>query len=131
MKRTPTYHKTHNDMYMNGSMSIRWGDPTSEYLSASNGINQCSVLSHILFSIYIDDFIERPLKNKEGCWVGNKFFGCVVYADDVELRVPCARGFQSMLNVCNNFAEENGLHFNSIKTVCIKYHSKCHPQGSV
>ncbi len=38
---------------------------------------------------------------------------------------------QSMLNVCNNFAEENGLHFNAIKTVFIKYHSTCHPQVPV
>ncbi len=36
-----------------------------------------------------------------------------------------------MLNVCNNFSDENGVHFNAIKTVCIKYHSKCHPQGPV
>ncbi len=113
-------------MYMNGSMCIRWGDATSEYFSASNSIKQGSVLSPILFSIYIDDLIERLLKNKEGCWVGNMFFGCIVYADDVELLVPCVRGLQFMLNVCNSFADEN-----AIKTVCIKYHSKCHPQGPV
>ncbi len=76
-------------MYMNGSMRIRWRDANSEYFSASNSIKQGSVLSPILFSIYIDDLIERLLKNKEGCWVGNKFFGCIVYADDVELLVPC------------------------------------------
>ncbi len=63
--------------------------------------------------------------------VGNTFFGCIVYADDVELLVLCVGGLESMLNVCNNFAEENGLHFNVIKTVCIKYHSKCHLQGTV
>ncbi len=102
-------------MYMNGSMHIRWGDATSEYFSASNCIKQGSVLSPILFSIYIDDLIERHLKNKEGFWVSNKFFGCIVYADDVELFVPCVRGLQPMLNVCNIFAEENGLDFNAIK----------------
>ncbi len=41
------------------------------------------------------------------------------------------KSLQSMLNVCNNIAEENGLHFNAIKTVCMKYHSKCHTQGPV
>ncbi len=96
-------------------MRVRWGDATSEYFSASNSIKQGSVLSPILFSIYIDDLIGRLLKNKEGCRMGNKFFGCIVYADDVELLVPCVRGLQFMLNVCNNFAEENGLHFNAIK----------------
>ncbi len=96
-------------------MRIRWGDATPEYFSCSSGFKQGSVLSPIHFSIYIDDLIERLLKNKEGCWMGNKFFGCIIYADDIELLVPCIRGLQSMLNVCNNFAEENGLHFNAIK----------------
>ncbi len=59
-----------------------------------------SVLSPILFSIYIDSLIERLLKNKEGCWVGNKFFGCIVYADGVELFVPCDRGLHSVYVKC-------------------------------
>ncbi len=49
-------------MYMNGSMHIRLGEATSEYFTASNSIEQCSALSPILFSIYIDDLIERHLK---------------------------------------------------------------------
>ncbi len=77
---------------MNGSMHIRCGDSTSEYFSASNCIKQGSVLSPILFSVYIDNIIKRLFKNKAGCWVGNKFFGCIVYADDVELFLPCVRG---------------------------------------
>ncbi len=45
-------------MYMNGSMCIRWGDATSEYFTASYlAIKQGSVLSTILFSIYIDKLI--------------------------------------------------------------------------
>ncbi len=49
-----------------------------------------------------------------GC-VGNMFFGCIVYGDDVNLLVPCLRGLQSMLNMCNAFAYENGLYFNATK----------------
>ncbi len=50
-----------------------------------------------------------------GGWVGNMFFGCIVYGDDVKLLVQCLRGLQSMLNICNAFAYENGPHFNATK----------------
>ncbi len=89
------------NMYINGSMLIRWGDATSEYFRVCNGIRQGSVLSPICFSICIDDLIEILRKNKEGCWMGNTFFGCIVYADNV----PCLRSIQSMLNICNDFAD--------------------------
>lgn len=118
-------------MYMNGSMRIRWGNATSEYFTASNGVKQGSVLSPILFSVYIDELLLKLKKKKDGCWIGTYYYGGLCFADDLKLLAPSITGLQSMLNTCNDFADENGLDFNATKTLCITYHTKGHPKGPV
>ncbi len=113
-------------------LSLRYSYATPHWVITSyRSPNSCgfALLSLIHFSIY--DLIKRLVKNKEGCWVGKTFYGCIVFADDVNLLILSLRGLQSMLNICNNFADENRLHFNPTKTVCIKYNSKFHPQGLI
>lgn len=47
--------------------------------------------------------------------------GALSYADDITLSSPSLQGLNCMLSICNEFAHDNFLVFNTKKTVCIKY----------
>ncbi len=59
-----------------------------------------------------------------GCKIANKYYGILIYADDIFLLSPSAYGLQKMLTMCSSFANQNGLLFNVKKTQCIMFHHK-------
>ena len=56
-----------------------------------------------------------------GCKINNCYTGAISYADDITLSCPSIRGLNKMLDICNKFAEEHYLIFNSKKSLTIKY----------
>ena len=56
-----------------------------------------------------------------GCHISNTYMGALSYADDITLISPSVYGLNRMLDICNKFAIDNFIIFNSKKTVCIKY----------
>jgi len=118
-------------MYTNSKIRVKWKDAVSEPFSASNGVKQGSVLSPILFTLLLDDLIVELEKSGDGCRIGNKFYGCFGYADDLKLLCPGLSGLQRMLNICKSFSSGNGLTFNATKTLCIKFHSGKHDSAIV
>jgi len=66
-----------------------------------------SVASHLLcavcartFTDCVDDLIIELELSGYGCSVGDTFFGCVIYADDLLLLSASVCGLQSMLDSC-------------------------------
>ena len=49
------------------------------------GVRQGGVLSPALFAVYVDDIIERLNDSKLGCFIGDHYLGCIMYADDLIL----------------------------------------------
>ncbi len=90
----------------------------------SNGVKQGSVISPLFFTLYVDELIQTFGKSRYGCKLGAKYYGILVYADDIFLLSPSFYGLPKMLNMCNMFAEDKGLHFNARKTKCIAFHKK-------
>ena len=56
-----------------------------------------------------------------GCTIDNCYTGAISYADDITLSCRSIRGLNRMLDVCNTFATEHYLIFNSIESFVIKY----------
>ncbi len=91
----------------------------------SNGVKQGSVISPRFFTLYVDELIQTLEKSGYGCKLSAKYYGILVYADDIYfLLSPSFYGLQKMLNICNMFGEDNGLHLNAKKTKCIAFHKK-------
>ena len=42
-------------------------------------------LSPILFCIFVDCIVESLESSKLGCWIGEFYIGCIMYADDLVL----------------------------------------------
>ena len=109
------------EQYTHQKICTKWGHATSAYFSASNGIKQGSVASPILFTVYIDELLQRLEKSKIGCHVGHEYFGALGYADDLTLLCPSITGLQSMVDICTTFAKEFDIKFNPDKSVCLAF----------
>ncbi len=116
-------------MYIHSKICVKWKEDISEPFGASNGVKQGSVLSPILFTLCLDDLLNELENNREGCWIGKRYYGVVGYADDLKLMSPSLKGLQNMLNICKSFSERTGLIFNATKTLCIKFHSGHHSES--
>ena len=98
-----------------------WNSCYTEHFYMSNGAKQVSVLLAILFTIYIDRLLILPRNSGVGCKINNCYTGAISYADDITLSCPSIRGLNRMLDICNKFAAEHYLIFNSKRSLAIKY----------
>ena len=111
------------DSYSRQNVFTRWNNVLSNAIHMENGVKQGGVLSPILFCVNFDELLKRLESSGMGCYIGHHFYGCVGYADDVKLLCPSINGLQSMNNVCEDFADEFDVTFNTKNTMCICYGS--------
>ena len=57
-------------------------------------------------TVYVHDLIYQLEASNYGCYVTGKFFGCIMYADDLLLSATVT-GLQQMLNICYSIAQFN------------------------
>lgn len=99
----------------NQAVKVKWNGTLSEAFSIKNGVKQGAVLSAILFCVYIDDLIKELRRNRDGCWINNRFVGITVYADDIVLLSPPLDGLQNKVDTCSTYAKQYHLTFSTNK----------------
>ncbi|ELU16640.1 hypothetical protein CAPTEDRAFT_195397 [Capitella teleta] len=65
--------------------------------------------------------LNRLREADDKCWMGQTYFGVLVYADNITLLTPSASGLKRMINICNDFCSSRGVRFNTTKLVCIRF----------
>ena len=83
-------------------MCVRWGSAFSDFFLVNNGVRQGGILSPLLFNVYINELSESLSKLPVGCCCGNTVVNHLMYADDIVLFAPSAKGLQRIINVCDN-----------------------------
>ena len=68
--------------------------------------------------------LDELEKKGIGCWVGNRYYGALVYADDIVLVSPTVRGLKEMVRTCEHFCDRSDMQFNPDKSVCICFRRK-------
>jgi len=100
------------------SAVVRWGHNSAFQIQC--GVRHGGALSPVLFALYIDGIIEKLEGVGLGCWLGDVFINCILYADDIVLISPTVHSLQIMLDVCASFAQEVDMKFNSTKSVVMR-----------
>ena len=74
------------------------------------------MLSPFLFNLYINDLSVLLMKLPIGCCSGDTIVNHLMYADDIVLLAPSAKGFQRLLDVSYNYGCDNDILFNRVKS---------------
>lgn len=77
-------------------------------------------MSPLLFAFYMDVLIGRLVTANLGCTLRGSYCGCLVYADDVMLLAQSVFSMQKMLMVCDLFAKEFDIVFNTKKSCVMR-----------
>ena len=81
-------------------------------------------MSPFLFALYIDQLSIHLQAVNVGCRLGNLIVNHFLFADDIVIFAPSAKGLQELLDVCSNFADTDRVVFNVSKSQCLIVHSK-------
>ena len=109
--------------YKSQSCAVKWNACVSESFEVANGVRQGGVLSPILFTVYLDELLQRLTSLDIGCHVGHHYVGSLCYADDIALLAPSPSALRILLRECELFATEHNLQFNAAKTQLICFRS--------
>jgi len=82
----------------------------------SNGVRQGGVMSPLLFNIYINELSVLFNMTPVDCCLGRSIINHRLYADDIVMFTPFAKGLQKLLDVCSNFVAEHVIIFNNTKS---------------
>jgi len=103
----------------------------SYFFQLQAGVRQGGLMSPILFAIYMDTLIARLRSCGYGCRLLDEFHGCLLYADDIILLTHSVNAMRVMLDICDQFAIDFDIKFNSKKSVAMRvgtrFNVKCAP----
>jgi len=71
----------------------------TDYFTALNGVKQGTMLSPILYCMYVEDLLLILSKAGVGCFIGLHFGGALAYGDDLVLLVPTASAMRKLLAI--------------------------------
>ena len=133
----PVFLRVLLNVYTAQSCDVKWNGSYSHRFPVTNGVRQGAVSSPILFSIYIDDLFKILKLSGLGCRIQSCYFGCFGYADDLLLLSASRSGLQSMVKICQDFAQSRNLKFSTnpdpkkSKTKCLIFSKQARARQGV
>ena len=103
---------------------VKWNSCHSFRFPISNGCRQGTISSPLFFNCYMNDLIIKLRKSRIGRTIGGRYFGIMVYCDDIFLLSSSRSGLQAMVTLCEKYAEAKNMKF-STNTDPEKSKTKC------
>jgi hypothetical protein len=111
-------------MYRNQNVHVRFKNVNSSSWTIGNGARQGSVISPLLFSLYINNVIKTIANYANQCKLGLNVMNILAYADDLTLIAATASDLQILINKLHKMLKELNLNVNTKKTVCMIFKAK-------
>eukprot|EP00936_MAST-01D_sp_MAST-1D-sp1_P000488 g488.t1 len=105
------YHKVQNRIYI--------GTQSSDPYDIEDGLREGSVLSPVLYTIFINDLLEKLQHSGNGVSIANDpqcHVATLGYADDLALISGSPDGLQDMLDIVADYAEEHHFQVSQSKS---------------
>lgn len=106
---------------------VRWGNALSDPYKLECGVRQGGLTSPRLFNLYMNKLIERLNRAGVGCSIDGVVMNNFSYADDMVLLSPSVSGLRKLINICEEYAKENGLRYNAKKSEILIFRGKNKP----
>jgi len=106
-------------MYRSVSSVVRAEGQLSDPFEAELGVRQGSVLSPLLFNVFINDLVSHL--NEAGCGVAvcGRRLACLLFADDIVLLADSEASLQKLLDSAADYATTWRLQFNAQKSAVL------------
>ena len=110
-----------HNWYTKSYAQVKWENKLSKQLHITKGMKQGSLLSPLLFNIFINDLLLDLKPMNPGVKIYDFHINVLAYADDLNLVSTTATGLQKLIDKCYQYAQRWRMKFNPIKTniVCI------------
>ena len=88
----------------------------TDEIKLERGLMQGAILSPLLFNVFIDDLAEKITKK----FPNDPLPHCLFFADDIKLNHWEELKLQEILNICSEWAHQNGMEFNEKKSAVLQ-----------
>jgi len=96
---------------------IKWNSSWSEVFKIDFRVRQGSVLSPLMFALYVDD-LGKLCDLCRGCCV-------ILYADDILLIAPTVTQLENLLHICERELQWLDMAINFKKSCCLHIGPRC------
>ena len=113
--------------YTNQRTCVGWGGQVSRTFYMTNGIKQGSLISPYIFNLYVESLNEALNDSGIGCCIASNPVNNLSWADDLVILSPSSHALQEMLKICDIFAKDHLMTFNTKKTKCMIFQTSQTP----
>lgn len=92
-------------------VAVRVNGNTTEYVKMGRGLLQGSLLSPLLFNVFIDDLPKCLRSKNKGINISGHKINSLIYADDIVVITKTKQELQKCLNACNRHSKRNKYAF--------------------
>ena len=105
--------------YRTQNACVRWGTACSEMFTVSNGVRQGGILSPLFVNVYMDGSSDILCGTECGCTMGGRMINHLMYADDLVILSPSAKGLQRLVDICAAYGDIHDITFNITPMLCV------------
>ena len=102
----------------------------SDYFPIDVGVAQGSVLSPLLYALFINGLVDDLKEANLGVVIDGTRIPILLYADDIVLLADSAEELQLMLNVATKYSQTWRFKYNNKKSQIVVYGSTAHVQSA-